>query len=322
MYSLPITVFKDYWRSTGQWSTYVGGTMVLAMGTAVAGHAGDIQAWQLPLSLSKAIIAVPVSDQRVKPAPEGDPGLLIEFDTVVNAAPGAGSQTLAGLRPEGPVPEARLTPSRGGPAVRGPAAPEQAGSSAADSRVDGVAGSSTGTGLKMEDDVIPAPVEYVENDNLLPGMYRLEEAGEPGIRRQVVRSVKVGNQEQSEVLYSFELQAPKKKVVIRNSKPVTGEKFDLSHLKVFRQLQVEATAYTYTGNVTATGVPPRVGLIAVDPRVIPLGTKVYVEGYGYAVAADTGGDIKGNKVDLFFPTLRQCLDWGRRPVRLHVLAAA
>ena len=71
-----------------------------------------------------------------------------------------------------------------------------------------------------------------------------------------------------------------------------------------------ATAYTaYVMAVqvrTATGINlranPNVKVIAVDPRVIPLGTKVYVEGYGYAVAADTGGAIKGNKIDVFFPS--------------------
>ena len=53
-------------------------------------------------------------------------------------------------------------------------------------------------------------------------------------------------------------------------------------------------------------------MVAVDPRVIPLGTKIYVEGYGVAIAGDTGGAIKGNIVDLFFNTNSECYTFGRR----------
>lgn len=75
---------------------------------------------------------------------------------------------------------------------------------------------------------------------------------------------------------------------------------------------LEVTAYTYTGNPTATGKWPRVGYVAVDPTVIPLGTRLYIEGYGYALAADTGGDIKGMKADVFLETERAARKWGRR----------
>ncbi|WP_430786013.1 LysM peptidoglycan-binding domain-containing protein [Virgibacillus flavescens] len=94
-----------------------------------------------------------------------------------------------------------------------------------------------------------------------------------------------------------------------------------------RTFSVEATAYTAycTGcsGITATGVNlkanPNAKVIAVDPNVIPLGTKVYVEGYGYAVAADTGGAIKGNKIDLHVPTKNQAYSWGRRTVKITIV---
>ncbi|WP_404452922.1 LysM peptidoglycan-binding domain-containing protein [Virgibacillus necropolis] len=94
-----------------------------------------------------------------------------------------------------------------------------------------------------------------------------------------------------------------------------------------RTLSVEATAYTAycTGcsGITATGVNLRENanakVIAVDPSVIPLGTKVYVEGYGYAVAADTGGAINGNKIDVHFPTKDQAYNWGRRIVDVTII---
>lgn len=60
--------------------------------------------------------------------------------------------------------------------------------------------------------------------------------------------------------------------------------------------------------------------IAVDPSVIPLGSKVYVDGYGYAIAADTGGAIKGNIIDLYLNTSSECTSWGRRPVNVLIVA--
>lgn len=94
-----------------------------------------------------------------------------------------------------------------------------------------------------------------------------------------------------------------------------------------RVLTMSATGYdispqTLPGSTgrTATGIPARFGVVAVDPRVIPLGTYVYVEGYGFALAADTGGAIKGHKIDLCFSSRAEALRWGRRPVKVHILS--
>lgn len=89
--------------------------------------------------------------------------------------------------------------------------------------------------------------------------------------------------------------------------------------KITKTLKAEATAYTHTGNRTASGVWPRVGLVAVAPRVIPLGTRMYVEGYGFTIAADTGGAIKGQSIDVFFDTEKECFQWGRRHPTVHIL---
>ncbi|MBM7605524.1 3D (Asp-Asp-Asp) domain-containing protein [Metabacillus crassostreae] len=94
-----------------------------------------------------------------------------------------------------------------------------------------------------------------------------------------------------------------------------------------KELTVTATAYTANcegcSGTTATGINlhknPSAKVIAVDPSVIPLGSKVYVEGYGEAIAGDTGGAIKGNKIDLFIPSKSAALDWGRKEVRIKVL---
>jgi len=99
-----------------------------------------------------------------------------------------------------------------------------------------------------------------------------------------------------------------------------------SELKVKQIIDVKATAYSFNvGSVTASGRPAAYGVIAVDPRVIPLGSKLYIEAvdgswtYGYAIAGDTGGAIRGNRIDLFYNTTAECFQFGRRPARVYVL---
>jgi 3D (Asp-Asp-Asp) domain-containing protein len=60
------------------------------------------------------------------------------------------------------------------------------------------------------------------------------------------------------------------------------------------------------------------GVVAVDPKVIPLRTLLFVEGYGFAIAADTGGAIKGNKIDVCIPDRRRIYEWGRRKVTVYI----
>ena len=77
--------------------------------------------------------------------------------------------------------------------------------------------------------------------------------------------------------------------------------------------------------ITASGARAKYGTVAVDPRVIPLGTRMYIESadgsfvYGYCVAADTGGAINGNRVDLFFPSYNECMQFGKRSVKVYIL---
>ena len=82
-----------------------------------------------------------------------------------------------------------------------------------------------------------------------------------------------------------------------------------------RTLAVSAVAYSLPGH-TASGLPVGYGIVAVDPTVIPLGTHMFVPGYGEAVAADTGSAVKGAIIDLWFPTLQQAQAWGRRSVTI------
>lgn len=82
------------------------------------------------------------------------------------------------------------------------------------------------------------------------------------------------------------------------------------------------TAYTHTGNRTATGTWPKIGTIAADPKRFPYGTKVYVPGYGYGRIEDTGGfrDEARTVFDLFMDTKSDCIRWGRhRNVKVYIL---
>ncbi|HIV73794.1 MAG TPA: hypothetical protein H9895_01790 [Candidatus Pseudogracilibacillus intestinigallinarum] len=102
----------------------------------------------------------------------------------------------------------------------------------------------------------------------------------------------------------------------KEPEPSTGKSFT-----------VEATAYgpdcSGCSGVSATGMDlkqkPTPKVIAVDPSVIPLGSKVWVEGYGTAIAADTGGAIKGKKIDVLYPSEKSAYSWGRRTVRVKIL---
>lgn len=94
-----------------------------------------------------------------------------------------------------------------------------------------------------------------------------------------------------------------------------------------RVIEVLATAYTpgaestwpFTDGLTATGVVARRGVVAVDPKVIPLGSHLYIPGYGLGVAADVGAAIKGNRIDVLFEDLDDALRWGRKWVKVYIL---
>jgi 3D (Asp-Asp-Asp) domain-containing protein len=97
-----------------------------------------------------------------------------------------------------------------------------------------------------------------------------------------------------------------------------------------RRLELETTGYdpgpgdnslAWVGT-TRTGSRARFGIVAVDPSVIPLGTRVYVEGYGPGLAADVGGAIKGRRMDLCFNTSSEARDWGRRLSRVWIVDPA
>lgn len=113
--------------------------------------------------------------------------------------------------------------------------------------------------------------------------------------------------------------------------PVTESRPALPSRGCPRVLKVVATGYTAdyesTGKrpgdpgygITSSGLPAAPGACAVDPSAIPLRSILYVPGYGYAVAIDVGGAVKGNRVDLFFQDKQKALDWGKRTVEVTLV---
>ncbi len=128
-------------------------------------------------------------------------------------------------------------------------------------------------------------------------------------------------------LSDAEVKAPVKET--ENKKPEENQNNQTNNDKEFaysKVLTVKATAYSMNepglSHMTASGIDLRQNpnVIAVDRSVIPLGTKVYVEGYGYAIAGDTGGAIKGNKIDVHFNSVDKCYQWGvKNNVKVYIL---
>ena len=90
-----------------------------------------------------------------------------------------------------------------------------------------------------------------------------------------------------------------------------------SEQQASHRLRVEAVAYHLKGR-TALGIRTRRGVVAVDPKLIPLGTRLHVPGYGHAIAADVGHAIKGRIIDLWMPSTAAAQEWGRRTVTITV----
>ena len=153
--------------------------------------------------------------------------------------------------------------------------------------------------------------EYTSD--LLEGETKVTTKGVKGEDRVTYEVEYLGGEEQS------------RKEVARETvkKPVTeivaeGTAVSYNGVKYSKVITAVATGYTHTGHRTATGTKPHRGTMAVDRRVIPMGSYGFVPGYGEVHAEDTGGAIKGNRIDLFFETRGQAVSWGRRTVELYI----
>jgi uncharacterized protein YabE (DUF348 family) len=172
--------------------------------------------------------------------------------------------------------------------------------------------------------------EKKNDSSILKGKEKVVQEGKTGSKQKTFEVVKENGKEVTRTLQSEKvISEPITKVVNVGTKVVTAavSRNNSSAPSGGKEFYVSATAYTPNcsgcSGITATGINlnnnPGLKLIAVDPSVIPLGSKVWVEGYGYAIAGDTGGAIKGNKIDVLFSSKAQAYAWGRKKVRIKVL---
>jgi uncharacterized protein YabE (DUF348 family) len=180
-------------------------------------------------------------------------------------------------------------------------------------------------------DVVEVPLQFAvvtkKDESLEKGKEKTLTKGKPGrVPKQFEVLLENGKEVSRKLISEQKIAEKQDKVVAVGTKDLSLQ-ISRGAEESGQEYYVSATAYTAYCNGcsgrTATGLNlranPNMKVIAVDPRVIPLGTKVYVEGYGYAVAADTGGAIKGYKIDLFMPSNQDCYRWGRKKVKIKIL---
>ncbi|MDD6794154.1 MAG: 3D domain-containing protein [Clostridiaceae bacterium] len=162
-----------------------------------------------------------------------------------------------------------------------------------------------------------------KDDTLDSGTRKVKSEGVKGQKETVYQVVYKDGQEVSREVRSMKtVVEPESKIVLEGTKTVYVSRDGVASGK--KKLTCTATAYS-GGKATATGRTPQrvvggISTIAVDPSVIPLGSKVYIDGYGYAIAADTGSAIKGNKIDLYFNNKNEPHLWGVRTVEVTIVA--
>ena len=173
---------------------------------------------------------------------------------------------------------------------------------------------------------IPFATERREDGSIEAGLSKVYRYGTSGVSRvDYVARYEDGVEVSREELSRDEVTASKAQILLVGTLrevPRGGE-----DIRFERAIEVLSTAYCpcvkccgpNAKGVTRLGLPATQGVIAVDPRVIPLGTRVYVDGYGYALAADTGSAIKGNRIDVCFATHEEALRWGMRNLKVYVI---
>lgn len=176
---------------------------------------------------------------------------------------------------------------------------------------------------------IPFKTVFKMSRSVAPGLVRSGQHGTPGVLAHVYSAGFVNGERTSRSLVTTRVaQQPQDQETLAGIRTREARALP-SRSGTYRRMQcfsMVATGYSpYEGSSAgrcANGMRAGYGVVAVDPRLIPLGSKLYVEGYGYALAGDTGGAIKGHRIDLGHTTSREASSVGRRRVTVWLLSPA
>ncbi|HTC22522.1 MAG TPA: 3D domain-containing protein [bacterium] len=175
---------------------------------------------------------------------------------------------------------------------------------------------------------ITALVHTDYTDTLNAGEIIDIEPGQDGEEELQIESYYLDGEEAFEKVLNSKVLTPAKDAKVLEGTSLRQKLYPLKkRARVRKIVTMEATAYypgpedtwPYASGTTASGLKAGYGVVAVDTRFIHLKTPLYVEGYGYAIAADRGGAIKGNKIDLCYDTYEEAVQFGRKNVKVYIL---
>lgn len=189
------------------------------------------------------------------------------------------------------------------------------------------------TRIEVEEEEVEERISYEtekkKDPSLEKGKEELVQEGKDGLAQVSYKITKENGKEvERKKIKEKEIEKPVNKIVKVGTKEVKQTNANAEPSSSGKVLTMEATGYgadcTGCSGITATGIDikanPNAKVVSVDPNVIPLGTKIWVEGYGEAVAGDTGGAIKGNRIDVLLPSEAYAAqNWGRRTVKVKIL---
>ncbi|WP_196590527.1 G5 domain-containing protein [Pectinatus frisingensis] len=178
--------------------------------------------------------------------------------------------------------------------------------------------------IVFRDQNAPFNTIYRDDDTMPQGTAKVIQQGSDGIERFMVREYYNGGKKVDEqVMQKSVIKQTVPQIVAQGTYVAPSQPVDNGQIPPYiSELYVQASAYLPTDGsgtgYTATGMRAQHGVVAVDPNVIPLGTRLYIPGYGEAVAADTGG-FSGNSIDICVDSYSEAINWGRRNITIYIL---